>query len=146
MNGNILLVEDNEDDVFMMRQAKKRAGIESPMHIAEDGRRAIAYLSGKDEFRDRGKFPLPTLVLLDLKLPHVTGHEVIEWIRKQSPFRTLLIVVLTASKDSSDIDAAYRAGANSYLVKPSRVDDLCDLVKSIADYWLRKNEPPTTAN
>ena len=142
MNRHILLVEDNEDDVFIMRQAAKRAGVENPMHTAEDGRCAIAYLSGEDKYSDRAKFPLPTLVLLDLKLPHMTGHEVIQWIRTQSPFRNLLVVVLTASKDAADIEEAYRAGANSYLVKPSRVDDLRDLVKSLADYWLHKNEPP----
>jgi CheY-like chemotaxis protein len=143
MNRHILLVEDNEDDAFLMCQAKSKAGIPNPMHIARDGRRAIAYLKGEDEFHDRIKFPLPTLILLDLKLPYVTGHEVLQWIRTQSLVPTSLVVVLTASKDASDIEAAYRAGANSYLVKPSCLDALRDLVISTMDYWLARNEPPT---
>ncbi len=143
MNRHILLVEDNEDDVFLMEQAKKRAGVTSPMHVVDHGAKAIAYLNGEEEFGDRQKFPIPNLVLLDLKLPYVTGHEVLRWIRRESRFQTMLVIVLTSSGDSMDIDTAYRLGANSYLVKPSTVDELRDLVGSLADYWLRRNCPPT---
>jgi len=140
----ILLVEDNEDDVFFMHQAKTEAGITNPMHVAEDGRQAIDYLEGRGKFANRAKYPLPFLVLLDLKLPLVLGLDVLKWIRERSELKTILVVVLTSSREARDIDAAYRLGANSYLVKPPTAQMLTELVKSIGDYWMVRNEPPVS--
>ncbi|MDB6123719.1 MAG: two-component system response regulator [Pedosphaera sp.] len=138
----ILLVEDNEDDVFFMEQAKGRAGIQNPMQVAHNGQEAIDYLQGAGKYTDRSQFPLPFLILLDLKLPLVMGLDVLKWIRERPEFETVLVVVLTSSREDRDIDTAYRIGANSYLVKPPTAQKLTELVKCLGDYWIRQNEPP----
>jgi CheY-like chemotaxis protein len=142
MLKTILLVEDNEDDQFFMKQAQQKAGIQNPMHIVHDGQQALDYLKGAGEYGDRQKYPLPFLVLLDLKLPLVSGLEVLEWIRSQPALETIIIVFLTSSREDRDIDRAYRLGANSYLVKPATAAKLEEMVKSLGEYWLRYNEPP----
>jgi CheY-like chemotaxis protein len=142
MLKTILLVEDNEDDQFFMKQAQQKAGIQNPMHIVHDGQQALDYLKGAGEYGDRQKYPLPFLVLLDLKLPLVSGLEVLEWIRSQPALETIIIVFLTSSREDRDIDRAYRLRANSYLVKPATAAKLEEMVKSLGEYWLRYNEPP----
>ena len=142
MLKTILLVEDNEDDRFFMKQAQQKAGIQNPMHIVHDGQQALDYLKGAGEYGDRQKYPLPFLVLLDLKLPLVSGLEVLEWIRSQPALETIIIVFLTSSREDRDIDRAYRLRANSYLVKPATAAKLEEMVKSLGEYWLRYNEPP----
>src|SRR5688572_11336740 len=114
----ILLVEDNEDDSFFMQQAKTKAGIQNPMQVVDDGQKALDYLRGVGKYSDRQQYPLPFLLLLDLKLPLVPGLRVLSWLREQPEFETMLVVILTSSKEDRDIDRAYRLGANSYLVKP----------------------------
>src|SRR5687767_804732 len=108
MARNLLLVEDNEDDVFFMRQALQRAGIRNPMQVVEDGQSAIDYFTGQGRFANREEFPLPFLVLLDLRLPSMPGLDVLKWIREQPEFETVIVVVLTSSKEDRDIDRAYR--------------------------------------
>jgi CheY-like chemotaxis protein len=142
MLRTILLVEDNEDDVFLMRQAVRKASIPNPLQIAEDGQQALDYLQGAGKYIDRTLYPLPFLILLDLRLPFVPGLEVLEWIRQRPELETMLVVVLTASREDHDIETAYRLGANSYLVKPPTPEKLTELVKTLGDYWLRHNEPP----
>ncbi len=143
MSNTILLVEDNEDDVLFLRRALKMAGVPHPLQVVEDGRKAIDYLEGTGDYANRAEFPLPCLVLLDLKLPRIMGLDVLKWIREQPGLEPLPIIVLTSSQEPSDIQRAYRLGANSYLVKPSSTDKLVDLVKSFSDYWLRHNTPPS---
>jgi CheY-like chemotaxis protein len=142
MIRTILLVEDNEDDVFLMRQSIKKAKITNPLQTVEDGREVLNYLQGFGKFNDRAEFPLPFLILLDLKLPLLSGLEVLRWIRERPEFETMLVVVLTASQEERDVDSAYRMGANSYLVKPPSVEKLDEMTKSLGDYWLGKNVPP----
>src|SRR4051794_32895735 len=96
---SLLLVEDNPDDVFFMRRALKAADVSNPLHLVVDGREAINYLEGAGQFADRSKFPLPCLVLLDLKLPHYSGHEVLRWIRERDDLKSLIVVVLTTSNE-----------------------------------------------
>lgn len=135
----ILLVEDNEDDVFLMRRALKDAGVRNPLFVVEDGQEAMDYLSGAGDFADRRTFPLPALVLLDWKLPRKSGHEVLAWIRSQSRLDPVLVVVLTSSSEEKDVLSAYTRKANSYLVKPPTADELVVLVKSFRSYWLEHN-------
>ncbi|HUR45300.1 MAG TPA: response regulator [Candidatus Saccharimonadales bacterium] len=142
MIRTILLVEDNEDDVFLMQQSIRKAQITNPLQIVEDGREVLNYLQGFGKFKDRTEFPLPFLILLDLKLPLLSGLEVLRWIRERPEFETILVVVLTASQEERDVDSAYRMGANSYLVKPPSVEKLDEMTKSLGDYWLAKNVPP----
>jgi CheY-like chemotaxis protein len=136
---SILLVEDNEDDVFLMKRALKEAAIANPIHIVEDGQEALDYLSGAGQFCDRALHPLPAVIFLDLKLPMKSGHDVLTWIRSQPSFESTVVVVLTSSDEPSDIAKSYRLGANSYLVKPPTVGQLLDLAKAFKWYWLEYN-------
>src|SRR5688572_20815806 len=117
MPRSILLVEDEENDVFFMQQAMKKAGVVNPVRVASDGQQAIDYFKGAGKFANREEFPLPCLVLLDLKLPYVMGLAVLKWIRQQ-PEITAIVLILSASKEEADITTAYHLGANGYLVKP----------------------------
>lgn len=135
----ILLVDDNEDDVFLMERALQGAGISNPLFIVDDGQQALDYLAGKDKFSDRKIFPLPAIVFLDLKLPFKSGHEVLQWIRQHPQFETLVVVVLTSSNEPNDIKRCYALGANSYLVKPPTPEELIDMAKSFKWYWLEYN-------
>lgn len=135
----ILLVEDNEDDAFFMKRALRDAGIANPVRHVEDGQQAIDYLRGAGEFADRGEYPLPMVVFLDLKLPFKSGHEVLEWIRQQPQFSKLIVIVLTSSNEPVDLNRAYKNGANSYVVKPPTPEQLTELAKSFELWWLKQN-------
>jgi CheY-like chemotaxis protein len=141
-NQPILLVEDEENDVMLLQRAFRRAGMVNPLQVVRHGDDAVAYLEGTGEFADRAKYPLPVLVLLDLKLPRRTGLEVLEWVKERPGLKKIPIVVLTSSKNDSDVDRAYELGANSYLVKPVSFETLLELVKSLELYWLVLNERP----
>ena len=135
----ILLVEDNEDDVFLMKRALKNAGIKNPLRVAEDGQQAMDYLSGIGAYADRTQYPIPALVFLDLKLPMRKGLDVLAWIRKQPHLEGVVVVVLTSSNEPSDLKQSYRLGANSYVVKPPTASQLLDLAKAFKWYWLEFN-------
>src|ERR1051325_2700505 len=137
----ILQVEDDANDVFFLQKAMKKVGVVNPIQVASDGQQAIDYLRGDGKFADRLQFPLPCLVLLDLKLPHVMGLDVLKWIRQQ-PGPAIVVVMLTASGEDADIAAAYRLGANAFLVKPSEANKLEDMAKAIRDFWLTHNTLP----
>jgi CheY-like chemotaxis protein len=140
----ILLVEDNEDDIFLMRRAMKGADVANPLYIVEDGQAAVDYLSGAGKYADRNAFPLPALVFLDLKLPFKSGHQVLAWIRQQPGLASTVVVVLTSSDETRDVEKSYSLGANSYLVKPPTSEQLLDMAKSFKWYWLDYNRfsPP----
>jgi len=137
----ILQVEDDPNDVFLFQHAMRKMGVMNPLQVATDGQQAIDYLQGAKKYSDRGRFPFPCLVLLDLKLPYVMGLEVLRWIRQQ-PGAALPVVMLTASGEDADIAAAYRLGANAFLTKPSEANKLQDMVKAIKDFWLTHNTLP----
>jgi CheY-like chemotaxis protein len=142
MNRALLLVEDNEDDAFLMQRALKQAEIENPLYVVRDGEQAVDYLAGNGGFNDRELYPFPALVFLDLKLPFKSGHEVLAWIRQNAELAELVVVILTSSDEPSDIDRAYKLGANSYLVKPPTLGQLRDLAESFKWYWLKYNHFP----
>ncbi len=119
----------------------RKMGLANPIHVASDGQQAIDYLKGAGRYANREKFPLPCLVLLDLKLPHVMGLDVLKWIRQQ-PGPALVVIILTASAEAGDIAAAYRLGANAFLTKPSESGKLEDMVKALKDFWLTCNTLP----
>lgn len=139
----ILLVEDDQNDVFFLQYAFETAGIGNPLQVVTDGQEAINYLAGAGKYRDRQRFPLPCLVLLDLKLPGKMGTEVLRWMRGQPHLANLLVVVLTSSSEVNDIDRAYECGAQSYLVKPLSLEKRLELAKAIKNYWLELNEFPS---
>src|SRR4051812_47502630 len=139
ISGTILLVEDNEDDVVLMKRALKEASINNVLMVVDNGEDAVKYLEGRGAFSDRNKCPLPSVVFLDLKLPLRSGHEVLAWVRQQPALQSLVVVVLTASDEPSDIKRCYQLGANSYLVKPPTAAQLLDLAKAFKWYWLKHN-------
>lgn len=132
----VLLVEDSDNDAVLVRIVFERSGFVQPIHILNYGEEVIAYLKGDGEFADRKKFPLPAAVLLDLNLPKKNGFEVLEWIRRQPEHRRLCVYILSASSREEDIQRAYDLGANSYLVKPSTLDELTVVAKGLLA-WLR---------
>jgi CheY-like chemotaxis protein len=138
MTGNrtILLVEDNKDDVFLMKRALQGARIQNPVIVVETGQEAIDYLSGTGKFSERDDYPVPAVVFLDLKLPFVFGHEVLAWIRRRKEFESLVVIVLTSSNEASDLSRCYSLGANSYLVKPPTSAQLEALAKAFKWQWL----------
>ena len=138
----ILLVEDDPDDVFRIQRAFRKANALSPLEVVTDGEQAIHYLQGQGIYQDRDRYPIPVLVLLDLKLPRFSGFEVLIWLRGKSDLQHLPVVVLTASEYQTDIDRAYALGANSYLVKPPDTDALLEMVKAVDLFWLIFNRPP----
>jgi CheY-like chemotaxis protein len=145
-NRTILHVEDLPEDVFLLKYALQRAEITNPVQVASDGQEAIDYLAGAGKFADRQKFPLPYLVLLDLKLPIKIGLEVLEWIRSQPALKSLIVIVLTSSIHEGDIKRAYELGANAFLVKPSDSKVTLDMCKAIKHFWLQHNQPPLGAH
>lgn len=132
----ILYVEDEEIDVVLFRLAVKRVGLANRVATAIDGIEAIDYLAGNGRFADRDQFPFPSLVLLDLKLPKRSGFEVLEWARQQKEFSSLPIVIYTSSDRDTDRDQARQLGANDYIVKPSDINQLAELVRSLHRRWL----------
>jgi DNA-binding response OmpR family regulator len=136
----IMLVEDNEDDLFFMKLAMKKAEIDNPLYVAPDGQHAIEFLARTAS--GKGTSAIPCLIVLDLKLPKVAGHEVLKWIRQQPFLKTVPVIVLSASRDDRDIETAYELGANSYFAKPSDIDGLVEMVKLLRDYWLKHCIPP----
>ena len=140
----ILLVEDEENDVFFMEMTLRKSGLLPALRVAEDGQEAINYLSGQGEFADRTRFPLPALVFLDLKLPHVMGMDVLKWIRERPALDTMVVIILTSSQQRSDIEKACALGANSFLVKPSNPAGLEEIVDLVKRYWLQLNQPTAT--
>ena len=138
----ILLVEDDAFDVRLLKRAFQRANIAHHLQTVGDGDAAIDYLTGHNEYADREKHPLPSLILLDLKLPRKSGHEVLAWLRGQPVLRRIPVVVLTSSPELADVNRAYDSGTNCYFVKPLAFDDLVAVVKTLESHWLVLNELP----
>lgn len=138
----ILQVEDDEHDVFFLKRAFDVAGIPNPIQVVHDGQEAIDFFSGTGPYADRKRYPLPCLVLLDLKLPRKNGLEVLQWLRSERRLPYMPIIMFSSSAHPEDIDQAYRLGANSFVVKPSGVTDRNDFARALRAYWLHFHEVP----
>jgi CheY-like chemotaxis protein len=138
----ILLIEDNASDVDLTKRALGRCHIANDLVVAEDGKEAIDYLWGEGAHANRDLYDLPTLTLLDLKLPKVPGLEVLRRIRKDPRTRRLAVVILTSSKEEQDIAAGYDLGINSYIQKPIDFKQFAKAIEQLGLYWLVLNEPP----
>jgi CheY-like chemotaxis protein len=137
----ILIAEDNDSDLLLLRRSLKFAGVPCSVHAVRDGEEAIAYLSGQGNYANRAEFPLPSLVLLDLKMPNKGGFEVLRWIRNHPTLCRLPVLMLTVSNQIADINRAYAMGANSFINKSLDYQSTKDLVSSIRDFWLTLNQP-----
>ncbi|WP_262267776.1 response regulator [Microvirga yunnanensis] len=136
----ILVVEDNPDDRDLLARAFRKAGIAMPLRFAVNGEEAVASLEGA---HGGALGSSPAVILLDLKLPGRSGFEVLEWIKAHPALRRVPVIILTSSRESVDLKRAYDLGANSYLVKPARSDDLLRMVEQIHAYWLGLNQAAT---
>jgi CheY-like chemotaxis protein len=137
MNKSILLVEDNPMDVDLTIRAFTRNHVSNPIEVARDGEEALAWIA-----RWEAGAPLPSVILLDLKLPRVDGLEVLRQLKAHARYRTLPVVVLTTSEDDGDVAAAYALGANSYIVKPVSFDQFAQVAAHIGLYWTLLNRAP----
>jgi CheY-like chemotaxis protein len=133
----ILVAEDNPDDFLLLQRALAKNHIANPVQWVQDGLDAIDYLSGNAPYADRAQFPLPRVVMLDLKMPRFGGFELLNWIRNHPGLHLLPVLIMSSSNLAPDVAKAYALGANSFFMKPSTFDDLQKLTRSIHDYWVR---------
>lgn len=138
----ILLVEDNPRDVLLIQRAFRKANLTNPVQVVGDGEAAVLYLSGQEPYGDRDRYPLPVLILLDLKLPRKSGVEVLAWLQQQPILKRLPVVVLTSSKEDADINDVYDLGGNAYMVKPVAFDNLVEIANTLNRHWIIFNEKP----
>jgi CheY-like chemotaxis protein len=137
----ILLVDDSENDLFLMRAAFKKAEFNSPLQAVQNGEEAIAYLKGEGIYSDRNQYALPAVMLLDLNMPRKNGFEVLDWVRTQPALKRLSVIILTASLRGEDVERAFDLGANAFLVKPATLDQLITMIRRLRD-WLEINHFP----
>ncbi len=140
-----LLVEDTEDDILLIQRAFSKANILNPLEVVKRGEDAISYLKGEGLYANRAEYPLPELVLLDLKLPGIDGCQVLRWIRQQPDLKALRVVVLSSSDNIHDVTDAYKAGANSYMVKPVDFEKFVEISQALKGYWLWLSRAPEVA-
>jgi CheY-like chemotaxis protein len=130
---SVLYAEDDENDVFFMERAFSKLKLRSVLHVVTNGRAAVDYLVGTGVFADRGRHPLPDVLLLDVKMPEMSGLEVLAWARQTPEFQSLPILLFTSSTQRTDIEFSRARRANGYLVKPSNSEDLAVLMRRILD-------------
>jgi len=132
---HVLIAEDSEDDVFILQTALRRAGITNPTQICRNGKEVIDYLKGEGPYSDREKHPFPRVLFIDLKMPVLTGFDVLRWLKGHPDCGVIPTIVLTSSNHARDIEEAYRLGANAYLVKPGRLDEFEKLLSLANSFW-----------
>ena len=140
----ILLVEDNPDDELLAIRALKKNKIMNEVVVARDGAEALDYLFGTGAYAGRDTSVMPQVILLDLKLPKINGHEVLKRLRDDDRTKLLPVVVLTSSKEERDLNESYRLGANSYIRKPVDFSQFSEAIRQLGLYWLVLNEAPPT--
>jgi CheY-like chemotaxis protein len=143
--SSFLIVEDNDDDAALLRRAFTKAKLLNPIYFVRSAEEAITYLIGTGKYENRIEFPLPGLILLDLKMPGMGGHGFLAWLRAKPGLETLRVVVLSSSDDMRDINLAYQLGANSFLVKPADFDRFVEISAALSGYWLWLDKQPDPA-
>ncbi|MCP3688175.1 MAG: response regulator [Gammaproteobacteria bacterium] len=138
----ILLVEDNPDDRALTLRAFKKNSIDDKLHMVIDGQEALDYFFGENGIASRGSSELPKVILLDLQLPKVSGHEVLEKLRSDKRTQNIPIVMLTSSSEETDVLGSYQLGASSYIQKPVNYKKFIDVVSNLGLYWLDLNKTP----
>jgi CheY-like chemotaxis protein len=142
----ILIVEDNPDDALLLRRAFVKAKLLNPIHFVSSAEEAVAYLISTGKYQNRTEFPLPALILLDLKMPGMSGHGFLAWLRAQPAFQTLRVVVLSDSDDLRDVSLAYQLGANSFLTKPADFDRFVEISSALNGHWFCLDKSPDPAH
>ena len=131
----VLLVEDDLNDIFLVKRAFKMAQIPTPLQVVTDGQEAISYVRGEGKYADRETYPLPHLIVMDIKMPRKSGFDVLEWVKSGATLRRIPVVIVSSSDNPSDINRAYELGANAYMVKPVNFRAVERLFTSITHYW-----------
>jgi two-component system response regulator len=139
----ILIVEDNPEDAEIAVRAFKKNKLTNKLYVVNDGEQALDFIFAKNDFADRNKLAKPKIILLDLKLPKVDGLEVLKKIKGNEKTKVIPVIMLTSSKEESDIIHSYKLGVNSYIVKPVDFDKFVEAVSNLGLYWLLLNENPT---
>jgi len=137
----ILLVDDSQDDLCLLRIACKKAEVNIPLQEVHNGEEAIAYLKGESPFEDRAKYPMPAVMLLDLNMPMKNGFDVLRWVGSQPSLKRISVIILTASVRLEDVEQALDLGANAFLVKPPNLEGLVRMVRCLGD-WIQINHFP----
>lgn len=127
----ILIVEDEDNDVLFLKRALKKANVPFPVRVARDGQQAIDYLSGTGVFQNREQYPIPCIIILDLKLPKKNGIEVLQWLRRREEFRDLPVVMVTSTAEKAEKEVAFHDGIEAFLVKPVSFEELVHLARTI---------------
>ena len=138
----VLIAEDVQNDVELLQRSFGQASMSVATQVVSDGEECIAYLSGTGKYANREEYPLPDLLLLDLKMPRANGFDVLKWIRAQQSLSSLRVVVLTSSDRIRDINLAYELGANSFLTKPLNFIDFTNTISVMLKYWLERSKKP----
>lgn len=133
----VLYVEDDDNDAFFMRRAWAKVGVLNRLNVLTDGQAAIDYLSGTGPYANRVDYPLPCLVVLDIRLPRVSGLELLHWIRSHSAFVGLRVIVLSSSTEGPEFKGAYALGIDTYVAKPANFDRWCSMVGALKVHWLK---------
>ena len=143
-NLTILIIEDDPNDALLLQKALAREGIKNPLQFVQDGAQAISYLQGEEEYADRHRFPFPSVIFTDLKMPRSGGFDVLSWLKQNSECGVIPVIVLSASKLEGDVRKAYQMGANAYMAKPARLPELQKMVKTAYEFWAccEKPQPP----
>ena len=137
-----LLVEDDENDILLIQRAFSQSQVLNPVVVVKNGEEAMAYFMGIGAYKNRSEFPLPALVLLDLKLPGMSGVDFLKWLRQLPEIGATRVVVLTSSNLTRDVNDAYQAGANSFLVKPVDFEKFVQVASALRGYWVWMDKPP----
>jgi CheY-like chemotaxis protein len=139
----ILLVEDEENDAMLVEMAFRKNNISNPVQWTRDGVEAIAYLNGDGIYADRERYPFPEVLILDLKMPRMSGLELLAWVREHPEYRVIPTIIMTSSRQDPDVEKAYNLGANTYMIKPSSFGELAKMVKLAHEYWAVSVKPRT---
>jgi CheY-like chemotaxis protein len=131
----VLLVEDDLNDIFLVKRAFKRADIRNPLQVVTDGEEAMHYLRGDGKYANRDVYAMPRLVVMDIKMPRKTGFEVLEWLKGDATLKRIPVVIVSSSDQPQDINKAYELGANAYMIKPMDFRSVEHLFQSITHYW-----------
>lgn len=143
--AQILLVEDNKMDITLTLDAFREARLTNKVQVAHNGEEALQYLFGHGVYADRKEYPLPGMILLDLKMPGIDGHEVLRRIKNTPEIKRIPVIILTSSKEEGDLALSYDRGANSYLVKPVSFEGFLEVIRQVTDYWISLNiKPPVS--
>jgi CheY-like chemotaxis protein len=145
-NPVVLIVDDDENDQMLIETAFRKVGVTCPVLAVGDGEQAIAYLKGQRQYADRKKFPHPTFLTVDLKMPKVNGFELLGFLKKNPNLQVIPTIVFTSSSDTNDVTNAFLLGANAYHVKPQTFKEMCDQLKIMHDYWITCETPELDAS